>query len=574
MPMRHHIILGLWFIFFLSPIFWPKVIDSYVAMDLLALTTALAASAFMANNFIDKKNTQITWLFFTLLILPIFLQFMFLDLPNPWKAFQSALYFSSAWLIYRLSGGYAQELLRSHGWNVLLACIGIFYVIFSLMNDFSLHPFGSATFPLWQDQSTRFGGPLIQTNMEGLFLTLICAALWLQILKDDKSSWYWLIASILPCAGILATASRSSFIVLLALLIIILFLSANKKDTIFKIAIVFISAIILAYYWQEEAANLSQANIIQRFESRGIAARLFIWDMSWRLFLENPILGIGAGNLISYGTVAQIPVLNLHPEWYSITNQFTGGHSWAHNIILQFLVEWGFLGGVFILLLIFAILKKVYLILYISKNNIHLGQIQGAVGALLMLMHGMVSIAIMQGFFLALFALYCAAIFLNKKIFCVGNRAILRNNLLLLLPSLILFLNWQTFVSQNITMEKGLGYPAQSQKFLQPILQGINNPWSSRPALERYFANLVFNSAKPAVWIASENLAYRFWLEHQSGLSLRYLILIAHLKDDYYTERRLINLYNQAYPDDSIRAHFKQHIVSGHAKGEAIDIWQ
>jgi len=571
--MRHYSILTLWAVFFFSPIFWPKVIDSYVAMDLLALSAALAATAFMVSHNTAQKQIKISWLFLTLLILPIFLQLIYLDLLNPWRAFQMALYFSSAWLIYRMAGSYASNLFQSQSWNIMLACTGSIYVVFALMNDFNLHVWGGDVFPIWQDSPNRFGGPLIHTNLEGLFLVLVCTSIWLQMLKKE-SSWAWLISSILPCAGILATASRGSTVVLGILILIILFLSPHKKNTFLKIAFTIMIAFCFVNYWQT-ISTVETTSIIQRFESVGIIARLFIWDMSWHVFLDNPILGIGAGNLISHGTEAQLSTLARHPEWYNAATQLSGGHSWAHNIVLQFLAEWGILGGVFICTLIFTIIRKSYLLINKPLINTHSGQLQGTIGALLMLIHGMISIAIMQGFFLALFALYCAATFLHADdARSTAAKSDIKNHIALLLPSLLVFFNWQLFVLQNLSMEKGLGYPSQSQAFLKPVLQGISTPWSSRPSLERYFANLVFNSSKPAVWVASENLAYRFWMQHQSSLALRYRILIAHLKDDVYTEQRLILLYNQAYPDSTSHHHFQQHIMAGHAKGEPIDIWK
>ena len=573
-------ILACWTLFFLSPLFWPKIMDSYIAMDLLAFATALMASALMLYSNptaqTNRKADKFSWLFLGLLLFPIALQLTILELRNPWRAWQMALYITSAWLIFRMAGSSARKMLGCTSWFVLLAMIGNFYVTFALLQEFQWHLWpGFEVFPFWLSNPERFGGPLIHPNLESLFLALICMALWSQF-SSTKRSWPWLLASLLPCAGLLATSSRSSALVM-ALGIVIL-LATSQHRTRFFVGILTLLAVSSAMvnYWMAVPSVASESvSLVHRLEVSGFQSRLFLWDMSIRLFMDHFWLGIGAGNLLSYGTEAHIATLVHHPEWSVSSVRLSGGDAWTHNLPLQFLVEWGIFGGIAIIALLLAIIFKAWQLLVTKNVSIVSAEAQAALGLLVLMAHGMVSVAVLQGFFLVLIALYASALFIKPE---KREGPIAHNNgirlVLMLIPSIFLLYSWQSFITKELAVERAVGLPIQSEAFITPMASGIDSPWSSRPALFWYFVSLGLRDAKPPTWIQSEPLAYRFWLQHQSSLSLRYLILIAHLKDDIHNEKHLIELYQKAYPSDSHSNHFVHHIERGHLDGEAIDIWK
>jgi O-antigen ligase len=541
-------------------------------MDLLALATGLVAAAIMAGNQNEQSNSRVAWLFLALLILPICIQLLFMDLRNPWRAWQIGLYITSSWLVFRMSGASSAQLLGSNGWNILLACIGNFYVVFAVAQQFQL-PLtpGFELFPVWQDHATNYAGVLMQTNMQGLFLALVCAALWSRCSKR-QGYLAWLIASLLPCAGILATSSRGSSIIMAMSIIVLIFISKHKTRLLIRIISIVMIAIGIVSYWQAFAP--SDASLITRFEATGIQIRLLIWDMSMRLFLEHIWLGIGAGNLISYGTEILLPSLTQHPEWAEIaSSQLSGGNIWTHNLPLQFLLEWGIAGGIAIFGLMLIIGKKCWQTYAEDKIELESGQTQAGLGLLLILAHGMVSVAILQGFFLVLFAVYAAALLTGQT----GNNPTTRKSspsiIVLLLPAIFLAFNWQWFVLKSSAIENAINTPIQSESFIRPVALAIDSPWSSRSALEWYFIKLRSIDVSSSLWVGSEHLAFRYWLQHQSSLSLRYRILIAHLKNNYSTEKRLIQLHHQAYPSHAIGRKLLNHLKYGHMQGEAIDIW-
>ncbi|MDQ6968912.1 MAG: O-antigen ligase family protein [Mariprofundus sp.] len=554
--------------------------DSYIAMDLLAFACALTAAAFMAWQHPEHQQTQrMAWVFLILLLLPILIQLLWLDLRNPWKAVQMAMYISSAWLVFRMAQGYAAELLEKQSWFILLAIMGNAYALFATLVTFVPQPdFVASLFPIWTGQGARFGGVFMQANMQSLFLSIICIGLWARAISTERYI-PWLLASLLPCAGVFATSSRSSALVLLIGVLALLFLCQQRKVASIKLLVVIALAFGLSEYWLSFAQHMPgyDHNLLQRFESSGTQARLFIWDMVWRLFIEQPWFGIGAGNLISYGTEGQIATLAAHPEWSSIADGFSGGHAWAHNLVLQFFCEWGIFGGLAITGLVIGVFYRAWRILFIYKTELTSGSAQAAFGATLMLMHGMVSISMMQGFFLALFALYAAALFpVSQRQTCSKQSTTAQHKaqylLLLLLPAVFMFYQWQLFINKELAIERVINLPVKSEAFIAGASEAITSPWSARPALQLYFSSLLAEHAKPGILIGSENFAYRFWFLHQSSLSLRYLILIAHLKDDVLSEQRLINTYRLAYPALFQRSPLARHTAARHQQGESIDL--
>jgi O-antigen ligase len=542
-------------------------------MDLLALLTGLIAAAAMTRGQNKQNSAATAWLFFALLILPITVQLLFMDLRNPWRAWQMALYITSSWLIFRMSRTSSTSLLGSTGWNILLACIGNFYVVFAVAQQFQLplSP-GLELFPIWQDHATNFAGVLMQTNMQGLFLALVCAATWS---RCSRQLGYlpWLIASLLPCAGLLATSSRGSSIIMAMSIMMLIFISKHKIRLLIRIISLVVIAAGVVGYWH--SFNTVDTSLVTRFEATGIQTRMLIWDMSMRLFLEHIWLGIGAGNLISYGTEILLPSLIQHPEWAEIaTTQLSGGNVWTHNILLQFLLEWGIAGGVAIIGLMLVIGKRYWQLFSEEKIELESGQTQAGLGLLLMLAHGMISIAILQGFFLVLFAIYASALLTRQA----GDKPTVLKPpppiIVLLLPATLLAFNWQWFVFKLTAVENAINTPIHSESFIRPVASAIDSPWSSRSALEWYFIKLRSSRASNSLWVESEHLAFRYWLQHQNSRSLRYRILIAHLKDDYFTEKRLIQLHHQAYPTHDIGRKLSNHLKYGHMQGEAIDIWK
>ncbi|HCS12745.1 MAG: hypothetical protein COS82_01780 [Zetaproteobacteria bacterium CG06_land_8_20_14_3_00_59_53] len=520
-----------------------------------------------------QNSAPLAWLFLLLLLLPIAVQLAGGDLRNPWRTFQMALYVCSAWLVYRMSGSTAGRLLGSHSWSLLLGITGNIAVLFAVLQQFHLPLFsGFEVFPIWQAFPVAFAGMHIQQNMQGLFLVLVCMPLWARAMSETKA-WPWWLASLLPCAGLLATSSRGSALVLLVGAAMLLWISTSRLGAALRMVGVLLLAGAISHYWHmyPEITGL-EATLTERMASVGMQGRFFVWEMCWRLFLEHPWLGIGAGNLMSYGTEAIPVLLSSHPEYAAVASVMIGGHANAHNLILQFLMEWGVLGGAAIIGLIGFVAWRVIGLLHSRSTDLCEGRVQAGIGSAMMLLHGMFSVSMMQGYFVVLLALYSAALFVPVNVSSGPSpRFSLSRLLILMIPALFVIWNWQLFVTREWRAEDAANLSIDDAAFARDVGAAVDNPWSSRAALQWYIGRMVWEH-EPARIVASENFIYRYWMMHQGTLSLRYLILLAHLKDDTYAERRWSALFMAAYPEHRLSPYLKEHLAHGHAEGEAIDL--
>ena len=172
-----------------------------------------------------------------------------------------------------------------------------------------------------------------EPNFTGLNL-LIPLAINLGFLFK-KFSLFNLLLSIITLLGILGTYSRTSFLV--SIIIIVLFiLFSNAKYKLFFIALIPISAFVIALYFPE---FVDRIDTIQTAATEGQGSGRFpLYLESIDNFCSSPIIGIGAG---------QTPVVSK----YKLE---------AHNLFLQTLGENGFFGFVFIMLLFVKSLKMAF----------------------------------------------------------------------------------------------------------------------------------------------------------------------------------------------------------------------
>lgn len=572
------VVFACWGVFFLSPLFFPQVPSNYIAIDLLALATGLLAASFMPGRQMlgfGQEAWKAPWLFLLLLLLPAALLLASEELARPWDAWRIMLYICCAWLVYRLSGQRARSLLGSQYWAALLGIVGCFYVMVAVGETFRIpFPFGNELFPLWIDGLPLFGGVLIQTNQQGLFLALVVVALWSRVVLH-RCSWLWALASILPCAGLFATASRSSLLVLLAGVFAIL-LAGRSWRHLPMLIVSIIAAYLLNEYWSV-LQQLSETKMAHRlgFVGSALEDRRFLWSIAANLFSQHPYLGIGWGNLPAHSVVAQLPVLLQHPEWGYYASLYLGGHAWAHNIILQGLVGGGLLAGGALLGLCLLVGYKL-LFMLLRTTRVTSGKFQGVLGSAMMLAHGQVSVAVLQGYFLVLLGLYLAAAF-GRSPRKGAKPATVPAHQLLRLASFaaagLVFVLWGNFISVGQMINKATKLPITSEGFVQDMALGMDDPWLHGDALHEYFAALLKQHAAPRIWVNSEHLAHAYWNYYQNQWSLKFLILIAHLKGDVVMEERLIKLFVSAYPKAAGSPYFIRHAKQGHAQGEAINIW-
>lgn len=141
----------------------------------------------------------------------------------------------------------------------------------------------------------------------------------------------WLNRLYIPAAvvSVLLTASRSGLITLgiASLFVIVSLPRFSRKTTISLVAVVGLSALVVAVLWNEISIR-RLSTIIEQLTARDLNGRVEIWQRGVDAFLERPLTGVGAG-----GFGAAVGAMR--------SKELA-----AHNTFLGILVEHGMIGFV------------------------------------------------------------------------------------------------------------------------------------------------------------------------------------------------------------------------------------
>jgi len=560
-------IIALWALFFITPCFTTNILDYWVATDLMTLSTALIAAAWMYRQSLSNHQTIHTasWALFLLFLCPIFLHLLIHDAANPWSLIKSSIYIASVFLIFHLSRNSAQQLIQSTAWVRLLAWVAHLYIGIGIAQSFHLFPEDQQSlFAIWSYFSD-FVGPLLQRNLSTLFLLLVVAALWLQSIRNTWNK-RWLLASVLPCAVIIFSNSRAALLLLFVLFFSVLILHPHRKSVLVHLIPLLAISIAIAMLGQFGLQHItgSITPLGSRLAEAGITARLNIWYSAILMFLEHPWIGVGAGNFSSHFADFQGQSLAQHPDWY----EMDASTYWSHNIILQFFSEGGILGGIFILA-IFAIIGKRIMHILKSPEPLQHPHALAAISLTLLLLHGLVSISLMQGFFLALFGLYLAALFPSET---TASPAPSPHNIIAILPALYLALTCYQYIHTQAKLRVVFNDNPDTPRFINQVSQAIENPWLSRSGMEYLFVNMDMTHAPAWQWVQLYPYLYTYWQLNQEPLALKRLILQAHLADNPLSEAHLATIYAHDFPKNAWNKKIQQHIHGGHQRHEALDM--
>ena len=155
------------------------------------------------------------------------------------------------------------------------------------------------------------------------------------------------VCLLLTIGGILCTESRGAYIAV-ALAVLTLLVS-NKKVFLKLIPFIIILAIGLPLILVIRFKNSPAGDLLTSNNSR-----MSIWKCSFGIFLEHPIIGLGAGTE------------NLHQL---IIQRLGTDRAHAHNLFLQVAVEGGIIGIIFVTAIITIIVKNLYSLFHLKDNK-------------------------------------------------------------------------------------------------------------------------------------------------------------------------------------------------------------
>jgi len=155
----------------------------------------------------------------------------------------------------------------------------------------------------------------------------------------------------------LYSSSRATWLVMVSVVALFLFLSIRNKKligTFFLMFVVMITtvSIFIPRLFQSNNSALNKfeslLDVKKIAEDRDLRARFQMWDRSLRMVKDYPLTGIGIGNYYRHSYIYRDPLLPVDSNFLRVEN--------SHNYYLQVAAELGFPGVILFLLLLLSLL--------------------------------------------------------------------------------------------------------------------------------------------------------------------------------------------------------------------------
>lgn len=148
-----------------------------------------------------------------------------------------------------------------------------------------------------------------------------------------KTRWRALItaAAVMMFAALLLTMTRGAWIAVFAGLVAVCVLLRSRALALATVLAIAVMFLYTHHYRNDQGRTLSVDTFATEHADRNVATRLVLWDISWKMFLEHPLLGVGMGD---YSREAEKRLAERHVRTTVD----------SHNIYLQILATRGLVG--------------------------------------------------------------------------------------------------------------------------------------------------------------------------------------------------------------------------------------
>lgn len=205
------------------------------------------------------------------------------------------------------------------------------------------------------------GSFLEDENDLALTLNMVVPYLWFMSQSPDTKGikrFYYFLAACVVIAGVVVTASRGGFLGLVAVIGGIIVFSPKRLRNFAVVTLVcVVGYLMIPESYKKEVASISDTENGTRND------RIYSWKMGWRMFLANPVVGVGANNY----------PWNVHIYEMQAFGDGTGeikmhGGRAAHSVYFTLLPELGMVGTLIYLLLLFKSFKELARLAKIDKD--------------------------------------------------------------------------------------------------------------------------------------------------------------------------------------------------------------
>ena len=332
-----------------------------------------------------------------------------------------------AYLVWLFIVAYTSKVPTTSMLNVaVFAGLPVMYFVASNMTNFSkiwqnlriilfITAVGFALWAIWQ-VANKIGygwavGPLVDRNAFAALMNLLWFSAVFLFISNQSASKCWLALMLgglfIISIALFATSSRGGILTWLLLLPFMLWTVYRKtKSKQFMTAVIVVAAlsyVCSAQFLHSDVADRTfqvgwgvEAGQLSEYVS--VNARLLMWQSTFKIALDHPIIGTGWGTFAGY-----------YPAYRSPYENTTSGVV-AHNDYLQFAAEGGFIAMLLLMGLVIGILLQFRQKMKNTADEASLEAIALLLGVLAIFIHAAVNFIFVFAFMNILAGLYLARV--------------------------------------------------------------------------------------------------------------------------------------------------------------------
>jgi putative inorganic carbon (HCO3(-)) transporter len=202
----------------------------------------------------------------------------------------------------------------------------------------TLYPDSAAGFERAGGQGESLGHPNSQAAIFAAFLPFV----YFGLLGARSRGLKVVLGAVLALfiVGLVLTGSRSGQVAAVFVVLLLAWKSPRRYVAIPAL----VGALVVAWLLMPARYQERLLSVEQYQQDASSMGRLQAWAAGWRMFIEHPVLGIGAGN---FSTAHALGYSRLsHPNWLN-----------AHSVYVQVLAELGVVGGICFVALVWVYLR-------------------------------------------------------------------------------------------------------------------------------------------------------------------------------------------------------------------------
>lgn len=178
----------------------------------------------------------------------------------------------------------------------------------------------------------RVGGTLFTMTFAGILYLLVSFNASLAVSAAARRHRAWLaVAMVLQFTALLLTMTRGAWIAVLVGLAAATLLLRSRALALVTAAALLALLLFSTMYGRDQGRTIAVQEFATSEADRNVSTRLVLWDMSWQMFREHPLLGVGMGDY------------SIEAERLLAQRQVRTTVD-AHNVFLQVLATRGLVG--------------------------------------------------------------------------------------------------------------------------------------------------------------------------------------------------------------------------------------